>query len=192
MRFLSPLTIVTFATIIALESVSAASYRTIYRGTHDGAEIIAISVGKKYSEKRIGRIVSPLLGPNVTILVYYDYKTLASATPIAIYVADETTLYDSDPARSSAPPTIGDRIASAYTSGGRVGAICRDGSRSSARGRGACSHHGGVARWLYAQVKNRRAVIALIYEDFLLVSAGRKQRTDSDAIVLVRVLNKDY
>ncbi len=31
----------------------------------------------------------------------------------------------------------------------RVGAICRDGWHSSATGRGACSHHGGVARWLY-------------------------------------------
>lgn len=32
----------------------------------------------------------------------------------------------------------------------RVGAICRDGSRSSATGRGACSWHGGVAYWLYS------------------------------------------
>ena len=30
----------------------------------------------------------------------------------------------------------------------RVGAICKDGSRSSATGRGACSHHGGVSYWL--------------------------------------------
>lgn len=33
-------------------------------------------------------------------------------------------------------------------SAGRTGAICRDGWRSSATGRGACSHHGGVAYWL--------------------------------------------
>ena len=31
----------------------------------------------------------------------------------------------------------------------RVGAICSDGWRSSATGRGSCSHHGGVSRWLY-------------------------------------------
>lgn len=31
----------------------------------------------------------------------------------------------------------------------RVGAICRDGWQSNATGRGACSHHGGVAEWLY-------------------------------------------
>lgn len=28
---------------------------------------------------------------------------------------------------------------------GRVGAICKDGTRSNATGKGACSHHGGVA-----------------------------------------------
>jgi hypothetical protein len=33
--------------------------------------------------------------------------------------------------------------------GGRVGAICNDGWKSSATGRGACSHHGGVDYWLY-------------------------------------------
>lgn len=31
----------------------------------------------------------------------------------------------------------------------RVGAICRDGSSSDATGRGACSWHGGVRKWIY-------------------------------------------
>lgn len=37
----------------------------------------------------------------------------------------------------------------------RVGAICRDGNRSYATGRGACSHHGGVDYWLneYQRIK---------------------------------------
>ena len=34
--------------------------------------------------------------------------------------------------------------------GYRVGAICVDGWQSSATGSGACSHHGGVACWLYS------------------------------------------
>lgn len=34
------------------------------------------------------------------------------------------------------------------SSGYRTGAICRDGWRSSATGRGACSHHGGVNYWI--------------------------------------------
>lgn len=37
----------------------------------------------------------------------------------------------------------------AAPSGGRTGAVCRDGSTSGATGRGACSHHGGVDHWLY-------------------------------------------
>ena len=32
----------------------------------------------------------------------------------------------------------------------RVGAICNDGSESTATGRGACSHHGGVKCWKYS------------------------------------------
>jgi len=31
----------------------------------------------------------------------------------------------------------------------RCGAVCRDGWRSDATGSGACSHHGGVAHWVY-------------------------------------------
>lgn len=31
----------------------------------------------------------------------------------------------------------------------RVGAVCNDGTTTEATGRGACSHHGGVAYWLY-------------------------------------------
>ena len=33
--------------------------------------------------------------------------------------------------------------------GERVGAVCNDGWKSGATGRGACSHHGGVDYWLY-------------------------------------------
>jgi len=33
----------------------------------------------------------------------------------------------------------------------RIGAICCDGTESSATGRGACSWHGGVCQWLYSE-----------------------------------------
>jgi uncharacterized protein YraI len=47
-------------------------------------------------------------------------------------------------------PTVAPKpTAAAVFSGVRVGAVCRDGTRSSATGRGACSHHGGVEHWLY-------------------------------------------
>lgn len=31
----------------------------------------------------------------------------------------------------------------------RTGAVCKDGTTSTATGSGACSNHGGVAYWLY-------------------------------------------
>ena len=48
----------------------------------------------------------------------------------------------------------GDEIHYSYTME-RVGALCHDGTTSSATGRGACSWHGGVAEWLYEAVKTQ-------------------------------------
>ena len=35
------------------------------------------------------------------------------------------------------------------SSGERIGAICKDGTTSTATGSGACSSHGGVDHWIY-------------------------------------------
>ena len=55
------------------------------------------------------------------------------------------------PAKPAVPISgnSGSDAPAAAPSGGRTGATCRDGSHSNATGRGACSHHGGVAQWLY-------------------------------------------
>jgi hypothetical protein len=50
---------------------------------------------------------------------------------------------------ASATPTIQVVYPPPTIAGIRVGAVCNDGTRSNATGRGACSHHGGVAYWLY-------------------------------------------
>lgn len=42
----------------------------------------------------------------------------------------------------------------------RVGARCKDGTSSSATGRGACSHHGGVSSWKYKEEKR----IDIVYD----------------------------
>lgn len=63
-----------------------------------------------------------------------------------------TTLHWSaytQPSNTSTPNNGSTPSNTGAPSNGRTGAICKDGSRSSATGRGACSHHGGVARWLY-------------------------------------------
>ena len=49
-------------------------------------------------------------------------------------------------------------LASVMTIGGsatqttrhRIGAVCNDGTSSTATGSGACSHHGGVSCWKYS------------------------------------------
>jgi hypothetical protein len=49
-------------------------------------------------------------------------------------------------------------LASAMAFGGReaqgdrqrIGAVCNDGTTSTATGSGACSHHGGVSCWQYS------------------------------------------
>lgn len=38
----------------------------------------------------------------------------------------------------------------AQTTRHRIGAICKDDTSSTATGRGACSHHGGVSCWKYS------------------------------------------
>ncbi len=50
----------------------------------------------------------------------------------------------------------GQVIVSYYTH--RTGAICRDGTTSSATGRGACSHHRGVAQWITSTQKSIRVI----------------------------------
>jgi hypothetical protein len=59
---------------------------------------------------------------------------------------------------TTAPPSLAEEPArtlrtvppSRYARHYRIGARCRDGWRSHATGSGACSWHGGVAEWLYA------------------------------------------
>jgi len=38
---------------------------------------------------------------------------------------------------------------STSSEGSRIGAVCNDGTTSTATGSGACSHHGGVNHWIY-------------------------------------------
>ena len=56
-------------------------------------------------------------------------------------------LYWTDPPRAEV--TLCYAPQSSSGNGQRTGAICNDGWRSSATGRGACSSHGGVNYWLY-------------------------------------------
>ncbi|TWS18914.1 hypothetical protein FK529_13100 [Tsukamurella asaccharolytica] len=82
--------------------------------------------------------------------------TTQVAPPPRLYAPPTTTTED-QPAPAYTPPRAtgggnsgggGSGSGSGAGSGGHTGAICKDGSTSTATGRGACSGHGGVARWL--------------------------------------------
>jgi hypothetical protein len=75
-----------------------------------------------------------------------DYARAASITLPTAKVPPTATPKPTAVPRSTAVPKP---AAAPASSGVRVGAICRDGTRSYATGRGACSHHGGVDHWLY-------------------------------------------
>lgn len=63
---------------------------------------------------------------------------------------DASNNYQSTPTYKKVKKTNANKTySSSANSGIRTGAICCDGSRSSATGRGACSHHGGVCEWVY-------------------------------------------
>lgn len=85
--------------------------------------------GKELSRELLGEVVIAQPVAEVTSVGTY------------VYVAPKPAPKPNTSAPSTQAPST--------PSGGRTGAICKDGSRSNATGRGACSHHGGVSRWLY-------------------------------------------
>ncbi|GAA4736948.1 DUF3761 domain-containing protein [Flavisolibacter ginsenosidimutans] len=66
---------------------------------------------------------------------------------ISATTTQATSAYNWQSVNTNAPALKETREQRAYRV--RTGAICNDGSRSYATGRGACSHHGGVREWLY-------------------------------------------
>lgn len=83
-----------------------------------------------------------------------DWYQLDNGQWIAGFLVDSTVALSEQPAETVAPtpipqPTPAPAPTANPLSGQRSGAVCRDGTRSSATGRGACSHHGGVDHWTY-------------------------------------------
>jgi hypothetical protein len=73
----------------------------------------------------------------------YENKTTVTTQPVT-HIIVRTPKPAPEPQPAPQPTTQSEP----HTSH-RTGAICRDGRQSSATGRGACSHHGGVSEWLY-------------------------------------------
>lgn len=111
------------------------TYRVTYTGNDETKrELIKETIIKKPTEKII------------TIGTYVAPPKQKQPTPKQ---QKKTTTPKTSKPSASKPSTAPKQQAPQTSSNGRTGAECRDGTRSSATGRGACSHHGGVARWLY-------------------------------------------
>jgi hypothetical protein len=73
---------------------------------------------------------------------------LPTAASITVSTVESTTW--TAPSVTESSRTLRTVAPSDYARHYRIGARCRDGWRSDATGSGACSWHGGVAEWLYA------------------------------------------
>ena len=84
--------------------------------------------------------------------ICYDYvpstttTTTTTTTIPKVVTSFNTSYYFSAPKATPKPKTK--KVKVKQTTFYRTGAICRDGWRSRATGSGACSHHGGVYKWL--------------------------------------------
>jgi len=99
-----------------------------------------------------------LIAMGVAAVVSDDQEQPLSASSSTVSTAAPTTVstvastWTTAPASSGTEPsrTLRTVPPSFWARHYRIGARCRDGWRSSATGSGACSWHGGVAEWLYA------------------------------------------
>jgi hypothetical protein len=71
----------------------------------------------------------------------YPNNSNPAAAPQPAPSSNPTATIAPAPPTWTAVPTTGPQV--------RCGAVCNDGTLSSATGSGACSHHGGVNHWLY-------------------------------------------
>lgn len=79
-------------------------------------------------------------------------KLLKSLLIFVITLALTACAKNEVPTASTPPPSTNTTTTSSYPCDNvyttRVGAVCNDGSSSTATGSGACSSHGGVKYWL--------------------------------------------
>ncbi|NKB87061.1 MAG: DUF3761 domain-containing protein [Acidobacteria bacterium] len=191
MRRSSRRTIVVIAVLAVIGGASAPvadaqnlSRQVLYSGSHNGTEILALSVGSVPTQAQLDAIAEELLASDTRLLIYRGYPSLSEARPIAVYQDGQRALIDLEAPVTRSGTTVQSEISSAVRSSGRrTGATCKDGSSSSATGRGACSHHGGVRRWRYGTTRDTNKVVASICADLKLVAGERCGRMPSIAKV---------
>jgi len=161
----------------------------IYRGTADEVSIIAYAAQSAPDSSDLVAFSAEQASADQITLLYHGFRDIETTEPLVIVGSDDDSTITVEPKQETGFYDVGYYIEDATVTGGRVGAICEDGSRSDATGRGACSHHGGVSRWLHSERPDRSATVAAICADYMLVSGDG---SDCRGDVLVEIKNKEY
>jgi hypothetical protein len=161
----------------------------IYKGTADEVSIVAYAAQSAPDSSDLVTFSVEQASADQITLLYRGFENIEAVEPLVIVGSDSATTITVEPKQETGFSDVEYYIEDATVTGGRVGAICEDGSRSDATGRGACSHHGGVSRWLYSERPDRSATVAAICADYMLVSGDG---SDCKGDVLVEIKNKEY
>lgn len=173
---------------------SAQEFKIIFNGTVGEQRVVAVSVTGAYSLGDLIDKLRPYATPHTTLVAYINHEAVSQTEPLAVYVDGENILFAERPRFSTESPTFAESMESAtvVTRGDRIGAICRDGSRTELTNNGACSFKGGLDRWLYSAVTTTVPVevVAAICNDYRLVS-GEGELCGEDE-VLVQIKARPY
>lgn len=110
----------------------------------DYSEVVYYKKVQTKNETKKSELVISNSGPNK---IGTQASSSNKAKAISPYFKKNINRKVKDNVNRSSPITLPEKVQTKKYRR-RVGAICNDGSRSYATGRGACSHHGGVRHWL--------------------------------------------
>src|SRR6266567_3587253 len=85
---------------------------------------------------------------NCIVALCFAMAALCALAQTEIMTPVPEPTFPTPPAEASPPPAEASPPVAEQPH--RIGAICNDGTESTAMGRGACSHHGGVRCWKYS------------------------------------------
>ena len=90
--------------------------------------------------------------PLVCQLIYDVPKETTGLQMLVAPYVDASVVVALGPLPAPVPtaPRLAPTPTGTVASGSRIGAVCVDGSRSTAIGKGACAQQGGVDHWLFA------------------------------------------
>lgn len=174
---------------------AAQRFDTIFNGEVGGRRVVAVSIRGAYY---IGDLIDDLrayAAPDTTLIAYINHEAVSETEPLVVYVDGENVQFAQKPRTSTEPPTFGDMMEEAMIvdRGAKIGAICRDGTRTDRTNDGACSFNLGLDRWLYEAVARSDGdrVVAAICKDYRLV-AGSGDRCGDSRDVLTPIYARLY